>query len=436
MQEEKLADPSRDNALRRPVHRTRQGIPHLWSVVAILMILVTQPLRAVADEIGFHLSKIDEGLTWVSGYWGYNGPKLVHDGEYYYTVGSWGADQPSSKGIVYRYDGTTWEKGYEWTDLNYQPALILLDSQKRLIIIYAKPGAKPRILRANAPGDFNNFTPLFVSNSIPRAGYIGAGIHDNRLVIGYIGGNDTYSFYTAVMNLDTQQWSTPILHAAAQQSTIPYTSWVYPIIQADATGFHMVASNAGTSSNYDRIVYKYVPYSASSAPPTEIIAEVVLPPIWRIAFGMSMWRDDAGAIYVTAQYNPDPGNMLTVYRRDPTTSIWSSRQISTSQIAAVYQGPSDASNLWLMSTFGSSLRLYNSSDEGNSWQLQTLPSFSEYGLVSSFFLHGLNPGSGSVMPEKPTAVFSAGPHPNYQLWFVQFDTPSPGGDVSDSFFLH
>jgi hypothetical protein len=414
----------------------QQNARHLWGVVALLLVLITQPLRAVADEIDFHLTKIDQGVSWVSGYWGYNGPKLVYDGEYYYTVGSWGADQASSKGIVYRYDGTTWEKGYEWTDLNYQPALILLDSQKRLIIIYAKPGAKPRILRSNAPGDINNFTSLFVSNSITQAGYIGAGIHNNRLVIGYIGGADTYSFYTAIMNLDTQQWTTPMLHASAQQSTIPYTAWLYPIIQVNDTGFHMVASNAGTSSTYDRILYKFVPFNAASPPPAEIIAEVVLPPIWRIAFGMSMWIDDEGAIYVAGQFNPDPGNMLMVYRRDPVLNTWSSKQISTSQVAAVYQNANDPDNHWLMSTFGSSLRLYNSSDEGNSWQNQTLPSFAEYGLVSSFFLHGLNPGSGSVMPDKPTAVFSAGPHPNYQLWFVQFNTPAPGGDVSDSFFLH
>ena len=78
--------------------------------------------------------------------------------------------------------------------------------------------------------------------------------------------------------------------------------------------------------------------------------------------------------------------------------------------------------MWVASTYGSDLRLYRSDDRGGSWQEEPLVDLDSYGLVSSFFLHGISPASGSVMPSLPTAVFSAGPHPNYELWFVQFDT--------------
>ena len=59
----------------------------------------------------------------------------------------------------------------------------------------------------------------------------------------------------------------------------------------------------------------------------------------------------------------------------------------------------------------------------STWQLASLPD-AEASLIATFFLHGITAASGSVMPEVPTAVFSAGPHPNYQLWFVQFQTQS------------
>ena len=65
-------------------------------------------------------------------------------------------------------------------------------------------------------------------------------------------------------------------------------------------------------------------------------------------------------------------------------------------------------------------------------QVVDLPEFAEYGLVSSFFLHGIHPGSGSLMPAGPAVVFSAGTHPEYQLWFVRFALPTALTAVAES----
>ena len=51
---------------------------------------VAMPLGSRRQEIDVHLSKIDSGVAWVSSYWGYNAPKLVYDGESYYTVAAVG----------------------------------------------------------------------------------------------------------------------------------------------------------------------------------------------------------------------------------------------------------------------------------------------------------------------------------------------------------
>ena len=46
-----------------------------------------------ALKIDVELSRIDGGTTWASAYWGYNAPKLVYDGDSFYTVGYWGEEQ-------------------------------------------------------------------------------------------------------------------------------------------------------------------------------------------------------------------------------------------------------------------------------------------------------------------------------------------------------
>ena len=82
----------------------------------------------------------------------------------------------------------------------------------------------------------------------------------------------------------------------------------------------------------------------------------------------------------------------------------------------------------MTSTYWDALRLYT----GDNWPVVDLPEFAEHGLVSSFFLHGIHPGSGSLIPEGPAVVFSAGTHPKYQLWFVRFDLPTAVTAVAEA----
>ncbi len=382
-------------------------------------------LQAQDEVVDYELSKIDEGVAWVSSYWGYNTPKLVYDGETFYTVGLWGEQQSSSTGVIYKLEDGSWRRGYSWDDLDYQPGTILLDSERRLILIYPRISAGPVVLRSVAPGDIDLFEPIPVPAAIGKAGYLGAGIFDDRIVLGYIGDPNTYSFTVAVLDLETMQWSGPQVIAQAQRQQEPWTTWLYPIIQPDADGFHLVVSNnADLSSYYDRMLYMYIPYDDMADPQVEQIARVD-PWTENIAFAEAMWRTPDGAVYVTGQFQPEGGsNQLFVYRRDPRTEEWTDQPVSGSQVATVFQSAREPERLWLPSTYGSQLRLYTSTDAASTWQLASLPDFAEAGLISTFFLHGITAASGSVMPEVPTAVFSAGPHPNYQLWFVQFHTQS------------
>jgi len=375
--------------------------------------------------ITYQLSRIDEGVGWVSSYWGYNAPKLVYDGEAFYTVALWGAEQATSTGALYQYKEGEWRKGYTWDGLNYQPGMLLLDSQRRLVLIYSRAGEAPVVLRARTGGDFEQFDSIPVPTEIGKAGYLGAGIYDDRIVLGYIGDPQTYSFNIAVLDLRTGEWSGPHLLARAQREQEPWTTWLYPIILPDEDGFHLVLSNnADLSSYYDRILYMYLPYDGMAEPRPEEVARVD-PWTANIAFAENAWRAADGSLYVTGQYKPEgESNQLYVYRRDARTRQWSDQFIGAPGVGAVFESARQPGRLWLTSTHGSRLRLHTSVDRGDHWESVELPDFSAPGLVSSYFLHGISPASGSAMPEVPTAVFSAGAHPHYQLWFVQFDTPS------------
>ena len=368
-------------------------------------------------QVDVHLAKIDEGVAWVSSYWGYNAPKLIFDGTAYYTLGLWGPEQATAQGAIYKLENGQWRRGYTWDGLNYQPGLLLLDSQQRLILIYPTINGPPVVLRATEPGQIDRFEPLPVPSSIGKAGYMGAGIHEERLVIGYIGDPATYTFQMAVLDLGAQTWTGPFVLAPAQRQTEPFTTWLYPVVQPDASGVHLLVSNQpDPTARYDRILYMHVPYAPAEPPQPEVLAQGVM------AFGEAMLRTPDGHIYVTGQYQPDEEatNQLYIFRRDSQTQAWSGQALSPSQVAAIFHVPDAPARLWIPSTYGAQLRLYTSEDAGASWSAEPLPNLEEHGLVSTFFMHGISAASGSLAPPGPTVVFSAGVHPNYQLWFAQF----------------
>ncbi len=370
-------------------------------------------------QVDVRLSKIDEGVAWVSPYWGYNAPKLVFDGTAYYTLGLWGAEQATARGAIYKLKDGQWQRGYTWDGLNYQPGLLLLDSEQRLILIYPTFNGPPVVLRAAEPGQIDRFEPLPVPPSIGKAGYMGAGIHEEQLVIGYIGDPATYTFQMAVLDLGAQTWAGPFVLAPAQRRDEPFTTWLYPIVQPDATGVHLLVSNQpDPTARYDRILYMHVPYAPAKPPQSQVIAQGAM------AFGEAMLLTPDGHIYVTGQYQPDEAatNQLYIFQRAPQTQTWSGQALSPSQVATVFHAPDEPVRLWISSTYGAQLRLYTSEDAGASWSVVPLPNLEEHGLASTFFMHGISAASGSLAPPGPTVVFSAGVHPNYQLWFAQFET--------------
>ena len=55
------------------------------------------PVARAETDVSYEISKVAEGTAWVSSYWGYNAPKLIYDGNHYYTVGLWGARRATTR---------------------------------------------------------------------------------------------------------------------------------------------------------------------------------------------------------------------------------------------------------------------------------------------------------------------------------------------------
>ncbi|MCE2449826.1 MAG: hypothetical protein J4F35_16040 [Candidatus Latescibacteria bacterium] len=182
---------------------------------------------------------------------------------------------------------------------------------------------------------------------------------------------------------------------------MPWTTWLYPVIQPDETGYHLLVSNQpDPRALYNRILYMHLPYGDPGQIAPEVVVEIA-PEGDFIAFGEAIWRDLDGYIYVTGQYqSPGQANQLFVFVRDPHTGAWTRQALSNAQVAAAYQRPGGSRAVWVASTYGSDLRLYRSDDRGGSWQEEPLADLASYGLVSSFFLHGISPASGSLMPSR------------------------------------
>ncbi len=164
---------------------------------------------------------------------------------------------------------------------------------------------------------------------IGKAGYIGAGIYDNRIVLGYIGDPETYSFNIAILDLETMEWNGPHLLAISQRLEEPWTTWLYPIILLDANGCHLAVSNQpDPTASYDTILYLYLPYDGLDTPTPEVVAQVD-PWSGNMAFAEAMGSS-------TSPGSTSPKEEKTVCRSigDPQTKAWHAQRISTAQIGA------------------------------------------------------------------------------------------------------
>jgi hypothetical protein len=79
------------------------------SLAAVLF--VVSSALAEAPAVTYDLSLIQpEQKAWVSGYWGYNAPKLVYDGTNYYSASLTGVEEANSRGVVYKRAEGKWVK--------------------------------------------------------------------------------------------------------------------------------------------------------------------------------------------------------------------------------------------------------------------------------------------------------------------------------------
>lgn len=403
----------------RMIHLISQWISRGWSVLLAGVL----PLAAQEAEMDFELTHIDSGEASVSPYWGYNAPKLVFDGDHFYTLGRWGRQQDAARGIVYRSTEDGWETFREWEGLHHQPGMVLLDSRRRLVLIHARRDAGPRILHQRLRGDPRGFAGIVLPDGLDRAGYIGAAMDGDRLVLGFIGRPGSYSFQVAWVDLDSGSWAGPFVLAREQRSKEPWTTWLYPLIVPDGEGFHLVVSNnAYLSPYYNRINYLYVPYGDPASAVTEVVADAN-PIKQNLAFAQAIRRAADGALLVTATRRAGDGkNRLIVYRRDPDLRRWRAVFTGSAGIAAIFESPHERGRMLMSSTAGNALRLYRGEDDGRSWSAVVLKGFEDYGLRNTFFLYGITTASGSLIPDEPCAVFSSGTLPEVDLWFIRFRT--------------
>jgi len=313
-------------------HRT------VFVICALVLGCLVQSSATAEPQVRYQLAKIDQQLTRVTPYFGFQAPKIVFDGDAYYSIGHWG-DRPypePARGCVYKSENGGWTKGYEWDDMDYQTGFLLLDSKARLIVVYPKYNAPPVILRARAKGDIEHFEPLPPCPGVVRAGYIGGGIYDDKFVFAFIGGEKVYSFYLAMLNLETNKWSGPVLLAESQRDVEPWTTWLYPIIQPDAQGVHLcVSNNPDKWARYDRVLYMKAPWEALGRAEYDIQPEIVAPAerdkSW-IVWGEAMHRAEVSSVYVSVRYQPDAqhGRSATAGRRTGATPRVDSGRVAPS----------------------------------------------------------------------------------------------------------
>jgi hypothetical protein len=396
----------------------------IWGCAVVVL---TAVVSAVGEgpKVTCDLSLIQpEQKAWVSGYWGYNAPKLVFDGTNYYSANLIGTEEATSTGVVYKLEAGKWTKGYE-CPINYQPPMLLLDSQKRLILIHSVMNARPVVLRARARGDCQTFEPLDVSKEINMAGYIGAAIHDDLLILGYLGKRG-YDFCVITCDLKTGRWSPQVMLAPQQRDKVPYTTWLYPCIWPDQDGFHLlVANHSGYKNLYDRVHYMFLPYDLKVRELKPELVQSIDTFEDRMAFSMALWKDASdGSMMATALYSPtNRAQLFQVFRREARNAKWSKSEPGKGYVASLYQSPHDANTVWIPVTDGSGVVLYHSTDKCRSWQAAQLPDFAAAGVTGAAgFLYGISPTSGSVIEEGPAAVFSTHGPGGYAHWFVKFHT--------------
>ena len=116
--------------------------------------------------------------------------------------------------------------------------MVLLDSRRRLVLIHARRDSGPRILHQRKRGSPHGFEELTLPKGLDRAGYIGAGMDGDRLVLGYIGRPGSYSFQGRVGRPGVPvpgQGRSSWRGSSGRRNR--GTTWLYPLIVPERRGF-------------------------------------------------------------------------------------------------------------------------------------------------------------------------------------------------------
>ncbi|MCC6490898.1 MAG: hypothetical protein IT364_25650 [Candidatus Hydrogenedentes bacterium] len=355
------------------------------------------------------VSEIARGHSWVSPYWGYCAPKIVFDGETYYTTGLWGATPETSEGVVYRLADGAWQEGVRLPNI-YQPATLLLDSEQRLIAVYTRQEAPAVFLRAKARGDALEMEELPAPPDMVNAYYPGAAIANDILSVAYIS-IPSYSMYLAQLDLKTKSWTPSLLMSAGQIETKPKTAWTYPVLIPAENGLHVVASNCpdgGEGNSYNQVWYLLYPSGATEAARRELVAES---PVGTNAYAMDMAVDANGGIHVVHMWNdvkygdplpPEsaPAGTYDSYR-GPSTGIWTHERLGPITLAGFHQSGEDLS---LIMEAGGTFSLSRWSPDKRTWEAQENLIETAQVPAGPSFVDVLRASSGSAVRPEPVLV--------------------------------
>jgi hypothetical protein len=314
------------------------------AAVAVLSVLAAAD-DAAHGEHAWKVVEIARGHSWVSPYWGYNTPKVVCDGTCYYTAGLWGATPNEAEGVVYKYESGAWRKGAALTGI-YQPATLLLDREKRLIVAYTRKDKPARFLRSQTPGNVDVFEELPAPPDMVNAYYIGIAIRDKVVHLAYLV-DPANAMYLTRLDLESLTWSASAVIQEGQVERKPKTAWTYPILLPSNTGLHFVASNCpdGSEGNtYNQVWYLFYPRDSKQPTVREQIAECQ---IGHTAYAMDMITDAAERVHVIYMWNhhvygeplpvgaPEEGTYHAV--RDPQMGEWARTRVGNLCISGLYR---------------------------------------------------------------------------------------------------
>jgi len=366
---------------------------------AILLCAVAAYLEtpAFADGSDTRIDEIARGHSWVSPYWGYSTPKIVCDGETYYTTGLWGDTPDTSEGVVYRFEAGRWRDVLHLPGI-YQPATLLVDGEGRVLVIHTRKEKPVRILRS---AKRNEWDDLPLSAGMPNAYYVGAACSGRHVFLAYLDGL-TNSMFLTTLDLVPSVWQEPHVIQEGQTHRKPKTAWTYPILAPTQKGLHLVASNSpdgGEGNTYNQVWYLFFPKDSLEPSIRELVADS---PLGHVAYALDLFVDHGGNVHIAmfrhqrvyGEPVPEGAPAAGTYhaRRNPETGVWTHGLLSPYALTGFHE---DADGLMAVTAQHGTFIPYRWHREQSSWK--EMPPLCEPGNVPAApgFMDVISPYSGS-----------------------------------------